>query len=138
MSTSLVKVIDPPDLGSLNPSYGNITVVPIGDTNLITIAGQVATTPSGEIPSSLEEQFDLCLHKVQTCLSFAGATLHDMTRLVYYVVEYDGDSTRRILVEKITAFLQGHRPASCLLIVKALSKPEFKVEIEASAVTRRQ
>ena len=32
------------------------------------------------------------------------------------------------------AFLQGHAPASTLLIVAALASPDFKVEVEAEAV----
>ena len=69
MSERLVQVLDPPSLGAANPVYSKITIVPIGDVKLVTIAGQVATTPTGEIPSSLDEQIELCLSKVETCLS---------------------------------------------------------------------
>lgn len=136
MSNPLVKVLDPPSLGPTNPVYSNITIVSIGDIKLVTIAGQVATTPTGEIPSTLEAQIDLCLSKVGTCLSAVGATVHDMTRLVYYFVEHDPKTTPALITEKVKPFLQGHRPASCYLVVQSLSRPEFLCEFEAVAVVR--
>ena len=137
MSDSLVQLIDPPELGPGHPAYANIIKVSLGEVDLITIAGQVATRPNGEIPESLEEQVDLVFSKVQACLAAVGARVQDLTRLVYYMVEYDGIATREYMIKKMIAFLNGHRPASCLLVVKSLSKPEFKLEIEGQAVVRR-
>lgn len=137
MSSRLVETLDPSSLGPSNPVYANVTTVPIGDMNFVTIAGQVATTPTGEVPSSLEEQIDLCLSKLETCLSAVHGTVHHLTRLVYYFVEHNPETTPGLITEKAKAFLDGHRPASCYLVVKALSKPEFLCEFEAVAVVPR-
>lgn len=141
MPGSLVQIIDPPSLGRAHPAYANVTVVPVGDTNMIKVAGQVAYTPTGEVPETLEEQFDLCFSKVETCLSAAGATVHDLTRLVYYVAasayDYEGNATLKMLGDKIVAKLQGHKPTSCLLVVAGLSDPRLKVEVEGEAAVRR-
>ena len=134
MPSPPVQILDPPSLGPINPVYANITVAPLGPSNLVTIAGQVATTPSGSVPSTLEEQIDLCLSKLETCLSAVNGTVQNLTRLVYYFVEHNPDTTPQLITQKALAWLKGHRPASCYLVVKSLSKPEFLCEFEAMAV----
>ena len=137
MPEHLVQVLDPPSLGPSNPVFANITIVPIGDIKLVTISGQPASTASGDVPPSLDEQIDLCLSRIGTCLSAVGATVHDLTRLVYYFVEHDPKTTPALITEKAMAFLNGHRPTSCYLVVKSLSTPEFLCEFEATAIVRK-
>lgn len=135
----LIKLLDPPSLGPPNPVFSNVTVVSLSDTvQQINIAGQVATTPDGEVPDGLEAQMDLCLSKVATCLDAAGATVHDLTRLNYYFVRsaWPTDGLPGWVVEKAERWLQGHRPASVCLILAALSDPRFLCEFEAHAVIR--
>ena len=140
MSKSHVQALDPSSLGPPHPSgvFSNITVVPIGDVNFVTIAGQVAVTPTGETPSSLEEQIALCLSKIEMCLEAVHGNVDHLTRLVYYMVEHNPETTPAVLVEKVLPFLKGHKPASCYLVVKALSQPEFLCEFEAQAIVPRK
>lgn len=138
-SSSLIKLLDPPSLGPSNPVYSNVTIVSLSDTvQQINIAGQVATTPNGDVPDDVEAQMDLCLSKVDTCLDAAGATVHDLTRLNYYFVRsaWPTNGLPAWVVEKAERWLQGHRPASICLILAALSEPRFLCEFEAQAVIR--
>lgn len=135
----LVSTIDPPSLGPPNPVYAHITSVALSDTvTLITIAGQVAVGPKGNIPGTLGEQIDLCLARLKTCLAATDASVHDMTRFMYYITEsaFADEGALSLVVEKVTPWLDGHRPASCFLVVKSLSRPEFMCEFEAQAVVR--
>lgn len=95
-------------------------------------------TPTGETPSSLEEQIALCLSKIEMCLEAVQGTVHHLTRLVYYMVEHNPETTPAVLVEKVLPFLKGHKPASCYLVVKALSQSEFLCEFEAQAIVPRK
>lgn len=143
-SPSLVKTIDPPSLGPGHPVYSHITIVPIGDTNFITIAGQIAQplpspTSPVKVPRGLRAQMELCLQRLSICLEASGAKKTDMTRLMYYFTEraWEEEDALRLVVEVVGGWLEGHRPASCCLIVKALSQPEYLCEFEAQAVVRR-
>lgn len=139
-SNSLVQTKDTPALGPSHPLYSNITLVPFSPTTtLITIAGQVATTPDGTVPKSLPEQISLCLSKLSHCLHEAGATVHDLTRFMYYFTEraWEQDDAMKILLECVEPWLEGHRPASCLLVVRRLSRPELLCEFEGQAVIKR-
>lgn len=135
MGKSCVEVIDVPELGPPPTAYGNVNVVDIGTHKLISIAGQIAIRPDGTVPENPWEQFDMCFEKVEKALASVGATIQDVNRLVYYVVDYD-ESVLPIVMDKVHAFLKGHRPASCFIGVQSLSQAAFKVEIEASAVIK--
>jgi enamine deaminase RidA (YjgF/YER057c/UK114 family) len=137
-SPTLVQIVDPPSLGPGHPLYPGFTVVPLSPlTKLITISAQVATSPSGVIPSSLKEQLALCLSRVSICLEAGGAKVQDINRFIYYFVEHAWDADALKLVgEVVGEWLQGHRPASSFLIVKGLSKPEYLCAFEAEAVVR--
>ena len=142
-TSTLVMTLDPPSLGPAHPLYSDVTIVPMGpNVNLITIAGQVAQPPpsqiSPKVPRHLRAQMELCLSRVSTCLEASGAKVTDMTRLMYYITEraWEEDDVLNLVTEVVGKWLQGHRPASCFLVVKALSQPEYLCEFEAQAVGR--
>lgn len=139
-TTSLVSTLDPPSLGQPNPVYSNITLVSLSDTvKMITVSGQVARDSEGNTPDGLAAQMELCLSKLSTCLDASGARVHDMTRFMYYVTEkaWEQDDVIQTVLNIITPWLQGHRPASCFLVVKSLSEPRFLCEFEAQAVVKQ-
>jgi enamine deaminase RidA (YjgF/YER057c/UK114 family) len=82
---------------------------------------------------------ELCLSRVSTCLEASGAKITDMTRLMYYITEraWEEDDVLKLVTDVVGKWLQGHRPASCFLVVKALSQPEYLCEFEAQAVVSR-
>lgn len=136
-SNSLVRTKDTPQLGLPHPLYSNITTASLStSTTLVTIAGQVATNPDGTAPKTLGDQIELCLQKLSRCLEQAGGTVHDMTRFTYYFTEraWEEDDAMKLLLGKVEPWLGGHRPASTLLVVRRLSRPEYLCEFEAQAV----
>ena len=146
VDSSPVKSHDPPGLGPANPVYANVTTVSLGPTTtLFTVAGQVATRPDGSIPvgktttETVLLQMDLCLSKFEACLAAVGAEISNLTRLIYYFSEaaYDLEESRNLIIEKMKVWLRGSRPASCLLVVKSLSKREFMCEFEGMGVVNK-
>ena len=136
---SLVQTIDPQSLGPGHPLFANVTAVPLSPTvKFITISGQVATQTDGRVPKGLRAQMELCLSKVATCLEASGARIEDMTRLMYYFTEraWNQEDALKVVMDTAAPWLQGHRPASCCLIVKSLSEPQYLCEFEAQAVVR--
>jgi enamine deaminase RidA (YjgF/YER057c/UK114 family) len=144
-----VTAIDPPVFKSPHPLYSSYTSVPISSTStLITISGQVAEDPStGETPSSLPAQIDVCLSRLSSCLDHAGATKADLIRFMYYisqrgVEEIDGREGKgavvRLIGGKVGSWLEGNRPASCFLRVWGMSDDRFLCEFECQAVVEKK
>lgn len=140
-----VQTHDPPSFKKPHPLYSSFTSVPLsGPANLITVAGQVAEDPeTGETPSSLGEQVDVCLSRLSACLEHAGGNKANITRLMYYIAqpgidEVDGREGKgaalKLIGTKVGAWLEGHRPASCYLRVFGMSDDRFLCEFECMAI----
>ena len=95
----------------------------IGDT--IHVAG--TTAPGGDA----YEQASAVLKIIEQALAKAGATMADVVRTVVYVTDIaHADGVTRAHGEMFADI----RPASTLVAVSALVKPELVVEIEACAI----
>jgi enamine deaminase RidA (YjgF/YER057c/UK114 family) len=85
------------------------------------------------MPASVEQQTRNALATIKRVLDEAGSSLADVVRATYYVVDAaDADRMLVICGERFAEI----RPATTLLVVSALYKPEMKVEIEVTARRR--
>ncbi len=99
------------------------------------LAGQVAWDSKGELvgPGDLAAQTRQALANLKTVLAEVGATPADIVRLRTYVVNHSPEKIGPVIGE-ILAFYDGVTPAAnTFLGVQALARPEFLVEIEATA-----
>jgi enamine deaminase RidA (YjgF/YER057c/UK114 family) len=140
---------DPPAFKKSNPLYAAITSVPLSSTaTLVTVSGQVAEDPeTGETPSGLAAQVDLCLSRLAICLQHAGTGKTDITRLMYYIAQsaIDDIDTKegkggalKVIGQKVGQWLEGHRPASCFLRVFGMSDEKYLCEFECMAVVTKE
>jgi len=107
------------------PVFGYSRAVRIGGT--IHVAG--TTAPGGDA----YEQASAVLKIIEQALAEAGATLADVVRTVVYVTDMaHADGVTRAHGEVFAKI----RPASTLVAVSALVKPELVVEIEAYAIVQ--
>lgn len=100
-----------------------------GDT--IYVSGMVSTGPDGVIGVDDEYvQAQVCFGKIRSLLAGAGATMDDVVKLTVFVTRID----RSAGVCKARAeFFTGDFPASSMVEVNRLGRPELLVEIEAVA-----
>ena len=132
---SNVATIDPYKLWDSRPTFSHVSAS-LGPSQLVTTAGQVGVDENGNAPSDPEEQIALAFANLRRCLEATGATVRDVMKLVYYIVDYDPDHRRH--VKPLLAFLNGHRPATTLVPVPKLAKPEFIFEVEAYVAIPQQ
>ena len=100
--------------------------------NMIFVSGQTGTGANGLIEGAVRAQTQQTFANLETVLKAAGATMADVVKITCFLVretDYKGYAE-----ERLKAFAADSQPASSTLIVKALAKPEFLVEIEAIAV----
>ncbi|MBL6946480.1 MAG: RidA family protein [Rhodospirillales bacterium] len=123
---------------SINPSsvhppvaaYAHAVEVPAQAKRLI-VSGQLGLRPDGSLPESAEDQAEQAWRNMLAIFDEAGYQLEDMARLRIYVTDARDLPAIRIVRDR---FLGNHRPASTLVVVAGLTKPEFLYEMEAEAV----
>lgn len=117
--------------GTLAAPVGYSHLVRTGNT--IYVAGQVSRDRLGNVvgPADARAQAEQVFWNLQAALSSEGATLRDIVKLNTYVVGAENvEAVRQVRAKHLTTDL----PASTLVVVAALARPEFLVEIEAVAV----
>jgi len=128
------KFINPD--GLMRPGAFTPVVATRGGRTLY-IAGQVAQNERGELigPGDLAAQAEQVYQNIGLALRGARATFNDLVKITVYVVNMKPE--HRDLMGKVRArhVNKDNPPASTLVGVQALAKPEYLVEVEAIAVT---
>ncbi|KAJ6189023.1 hypothetical protein N7519_003931 [Penicillium mononematosum] len=127
--------VNPPELYEPPPYYSHV-ISTTGPCRMIATAGQVGCDENKLFPEDMNEQIALAMENLSRALEAAGATVRDVYKLVYYMVDYD--PRNKIHSKHLEAFLQGHRPATTLVPVPALASPQTKFEIEAYAAVPQE
>ncbi|MDK2760167.1 MAG: RidA family protein [Sphingopyxis sp.] len=112
------------------PLYGYSRAVRVG--NRIDVAGCAPIEPDGSsTPGDAGVQAARCIAIIGDALAALGGSYADVVRTRMYIT----DPTDADLVGRAhgSAF-ENVRPASTMLVVPALIRPEWKVEIEAEAI----
>ena len=121
--------INPPGL-STPTTYSHI--VKAGKT--LYIAGQVGADASGKIAGeTMVQQLEQVFKNIEIALKSQGADFSHVARITIYTT--DVDAVRAPDAAAVRAkYLGANRPASTLVGVTRLASPEYKVEIETTAV----
>ena len=115
-----------PPLGAYSHGLGVVK-----DPRWVFISGQLGRHPDGTVAEDAEGQADLAWSNVVQVLAAAGMTVIDLVKVTTSVVDAALIPAVRKARQK---YLPGPRfPATTFLVVAALAKPEFLVEIEAVA-----
>ncbi|NNC73463.1 MAG: RidA family protein [Sphingomonadaceae bacterium] len=119
-----------PDAGSLG--YTQVVTSPPG--TLIFCSGQVALDRDGTpVPEDLAEQSRIAAGNVKLALEAAGATPGDITAMRLYIVDLDPEKMAAV-GSALPALFGGSAPAATAIGVTSLADPDYKVEIEVTAV----
>ncbi len=102
-----------------------------GATRTLYISGQVGVDANGVIPAGITEQSQLVWENMLAVLAAAGMSVANIVKLTTFLTAADDFAA---FVKVRSHVLGAHKPASTLLIVAGLAKPEWKVEVEAIAV----
>lgn len=110
-------------------------VVTVQDSKLIFISGQVALDAQGQIVglADLKAQTKQVFENLKTALASQGVTFNDVVKVTMFVVNYKPEF-RQQLVEARAPYINANQPpASTLVGVQSLARPEFMIEVEAIA-----
>jgi 2-iminobutanoate/2-iminopropanoate deaminase len=110
-------------------SYSDGVEVPPGQRWLYT-AGTPGLALDGALPADVAGPAEIAWKHIVSLLERADMTVHDLAKVTQYLLNA-GDIRPYAAVR--SRFLGTARPASMLLIVPALVRPEFLLEIEVVA-----
>jgi 2-iminobutanoate/2-iminopropanoate deaminase len=94
-------------------------------------SGQLGVGKDDVIPESVEEQAVLCFENIQAILAEAGMTFADVVRFSGFVTDR---AYFPVYGQVRGRYVQGSAFASTLVIVAGFTRPEFKIEVEVTAV----
>jgi 2-iminobutanoate/2-iminopropanoate deaminase len=100
------------------------------NARLFFVAGQTGMRPDGSIPESLEEQADRCWKNISMILAEGGMGISDLVKVTSFVTGAGHLKQYGVVRDR---YLGDHRPATTLLVVSGLARPEYLVEVEAIA-----
>jgi enamine deaminase RidA (YjgF/YER057c/UK114 family) len=127
------RFINPPSLAKPT-GYTHVVVAPDGRT--VYIAGQVALDSAGQLvrEGDFRAQAEQVFHNLERALSSVGGTLRDVVKTTTFITDRKHlPALREVRSKHIDP---ARPPASTLLVVSGLARPEFLLEIEAVAVLR--
>ncbi len=93
-------------------------------------AGTPGMDRAGQLPTDITAQAELAWGHILNLLEKAGMSVHDLVKITQYLVRAEDIPA----YAKVRARVLGEaRPASMLMVVAALPRPDFLIEIEAVA-----
>ena len=115
---------------------GYSQVVEVRGGRTLYISGQIPLDSSGRVvgPGDFAAQIKQVFANLKTRLEEAGASFSDVVKLNFYLT--DGSDIQVLREVRDTYVNREQPPASTLVIVKELLRPELLVEVDAIAVTK--
>jgi len=129
--SSQIKRSNPPDL-SQPTGYTHVVEVS-GPAKTVYIAGQIAFDKDGKIVGAgdMKAQAEQVFKNLQTALRAAGASFSDVVKMNTYLTDMD----QAPVVREVRArYFGATTPASTLVQVVKLARPELMIEVEVIAV----
>ena len=105
--------------------------------NFISVSGTAPVNPDGGSAGGDDPALQMasCLENIREALERAGSSLADVVRTrVYLTSAADWEAVGRMHGKYFITC----RPASTMVVVAALLRPEWKVEVEADAITSKE
>jgi 2-iminobutanoate/2-iminopropanoate deaminase len=94
-------------------------------------SGQLGVAPDDAVPEDVEAQAVLCFENIKAILAEAAMTFADVVRFTAFVTDR---AYFPIYGAVRSRYVTDNAFASTLVVVSGFTRPEFKVEVEVTAV----
>jgi enamine deaminase RidA (YjgF/YER057c/UK114 family) len=113
------------------PIYAHAVEVPAGQ-RLLLVSGQIGLSVDGTLASDFAAQCEQAMDNVERLLEGAGLSRANLVKVTYYLTR--ADDLPRLGEIRQRRWASDAPPAVTTLVVAALARPDFLVEVEAMAV----
>ncbi|GGE02971.1 RidA family protein [Paenibacillus nasutitermitis] len=124
----MLRKFNPPGVVSSDIYHHGVEVTSF--QRLLFISGQVGVGPDGIPGKDIRQQTELAINNLYKVLAGADMDANDIVKSTIYLTD---ENLLGAFMEAGAGFLPTSRPATTLVIVKALASPDLLVEIEAVA-----
>jgi 2-iminobutanoate/2-iminopropanoate deaminase len=124
-----MKIHNPATTAPPNGPYSLGVEIPAGQ-RLLFVAGQIPVAKDGTTPQGIAAQAELVWRNIIAVLESAGMGVGDLVKVNQYLTRAENIPGYGAVRTKI---LGAARPASTLVVVQSLVKPEWLVEVEVYA-----
>jgi 2-iminobutanoate/2-iminopropanoate deaminase len=129
----MIHRFNPASMASPFSPYSQGVEVPAA-ARTIYVAGQVGVRPDGIVPDGIEEQTAQAFLNIQMVLRARGMDLEDVVQTRIYMLSHDDLPGYRAGRTRVFRNPESEiRPATALLFVAGLVRPEWRIEIAAVA-----
>ena len=125
----MVKRYDVSSIRSPGGRYSHVGEVGPGG-RVFHLAGQTGTAPDGTTPDGIEAQSRVVYQNIASVLTECGMGLENLVKVTIYLTDPDNIEGWRGVQKEALGDIA---PASTLLVVSRLARPEYLVEVEAIA-----
>lgn len=126
----MLRPLLPPDIRPPFGRYSHGIAVPKPEI-MVFCSGQLGIAADDGVPDSLDGQAVLCFENIAAILREAGLGLDDVVRLSAFVTRREHMAPYMAVRDR---YIGKPPPASTLVIVSGFTRPEFLVEVEATAI----
>lgn len=129
MSDAGRKAINP---STVRPPFGRYShglLVPEGASLLVT-SGQLGIAADDHVPEGVTAQAELCFEAIRAILAEGGMGFGNVIRLSAFVTRREDFAAYMAVRDR---YVSDPLPVSTLIIVTGFTRPEFLVEVEATA-----
>lgn len=127
--SSQLQRLNPAGITAPLGAYSHGVVAP-ANGRWLHVAGQIGVRADGSLPVGFAEQAEIAWQNLVAVLAAAQMNVNDLVKITTFVTDASGLPQ---FAAVRTRFLGDVRPASTLLVVAALARPEWLLEIEAVA-----
>ncbi|HUX74762.1 MAG TPA: RidA family protein [Steroidobacteraceae bacterium] len=124
-----MKIHNPATSAAPNGPYSLGVEVPAGQRVLF-VAGQVPVAKDGSTPQGIKAQAEQVWRNIIAVLESAGMGVENLVKVNHYLTKAENIPGYGEVRSKM---LGAARPASTMVVVQSLVKPEWLVEVEAYA-----
>ena len=97
------------------------------------ISGQFGVTPGGRLAADFATQCEQAIDNVEALLAASGMTTSNIAKLTYYVTS--ASNFPELVAIRQKRWARQPAPAVTAIVVSGLARPEYLIEIEATAVS---
>lgn len=118
---------------TLSPPFGKyVHGVKTSTSGILVTSGQLGIANDGTVPPDAENQARICMQSIVDILHEGSLTIANIVRLNAFVTDRSHIPAYMAVRDEFLAELT-ELPASTLVVTAGLSRPEFLVEVEATA-----
>ena len=135
MTSVQIVAHNPPSVWTVpetfKPVYSHAAEAP-GIERLLMISGQFGVAPNGDLAADFGTQCEQAMDNVEALLAASGMTTSNIVKFTYYVTSA---ANFPALVEiRRRRWAWEPAPAVTAIVVSGLARPDYLIEIEATAV----